>query len=181
MTTLDSKELALRAAEIDWLLLDIDGVMTDGGLYYGPRATLLLRFDVRDGLGVKMAQAAGLKIGALSGRASRALDRRTRELGFDDVISGSRDKGDDFARFLNRQETEARRVAFIGDDLPDIPVLSRCGLSFAPADAAAEVRAVVHSVLTREGGTGCVREAVELILKARGVWEDLLAPFSLDQ
>jgi 3-deoxy-D-manno-octulosonate 8-phosphate phosphatase (KDO 8-P phosphatase) len=181
MTGTGDAELRRRASEIEWLLLDVDGVLTDGGLLYGPLGQVHLRFDVRDGLAVKIAQRAGIRVGALSGRRSRALDRRARELGFDELISGSRDKSADFNRFLERQGTQPRRVAFIGDDLPDIVVLGRCGLSFAPADAAAEVRAIVHTTLTRRGGTGCVREAVEILLRARGVWEDLLAAFSFEE
>lgn len=181
MKGISSEELSRRAGEIEWLLLDNDGVMTDGGLHYGGFRQVFLRFDVRDGLGIKLAQRAGIKVGVLSGRRSRALDRRTRELGFDDVVSGSRDKSQDFARFLERNDTEPRRIAFVGDDLPDIVVLGRCGLSFAPADAAPEVRAIANRVLERNGGKGCVREVVECLLKARGAWEDVVAPFSFDE
>jgi 3-deoxy-D-manno-octulosonate 8-phosphate phosphatase (KDO 8-P phosphatase) len=181
MTANGDGELRRRAREIEWILLDVDGVLTDGGLMYGPLGQVNLRFDVRDGLAVRLAQKAGLEVGALSGRRSRALERRARELGFSELITGSRDKSADFNRFLERHATEPRRVAFVGDDLPDIVVLGRCGLSFAPADAAAEVRAIAHTTLARNGGEGCVREAIEILLKARGVWEDLLAAFSFDE
>jgi 3-deoxy-D-manno-octulosonate 8-phosphate phosphatase (KDO 8-P phosphatase) len=175
------EEFANRAARIEWILSDVDGVMTDGGLYYDRRGHAAMRFNVRDGLGFKLAQKAGLQVGAFSGRRSRALEKRASELGFDELIAGSRDKQTDFDRFLVRHGTDASRVAFIGDDLPDIVVLGRCGLAFAPADAAAEVRAVVHTVLDTRGGDGAVREAVELLLKARGVWEQALAPFTFDK
>jgi 3-deoxy-D-manno-octulosonate 8-phosphate phosphatase (KDO 8-P phosphatase) len=181
MSKLTSEEFAHRSAKIEWLLSDVDGVMTDGGLLYDRRGHVTMRFDVRDGLGVKLAQRAGLRVGAFSGRRSRALERRASELGFDDIIAGSRDKDADFDRFLSRHGTEAGRVAFIGDDLPDIVVLGRCGLSFAPADAVIEVRTVVHAVLDQEGGEGVVREVVERLLKARGVWEEILAPFTFDE
>ena len=181
MLKLTNTEFTRRAAKIDWLLTDVDGVMTDGGLHYDRGGHVALRFNVRDGLGVKLAQRAGLKVGAFSGRRSRALERRAAELGFDDIITGSRDKEQDFDRFLDRQGTEAGRVAFVGDDLPDIVVLGRCGLSFAPADAASEVRAIVHTVLEHRGGHGALREVIELLLKARGVWEEILAPFTFDE
>lgn len=181
MPKLSTEEFARRAANIDWLLSDVDGVMTDGGLYYDRRGHVTMRFSVRDGLGFKLAQRAGIKVGAFTGRRTKALERRARELGFDEVITGSSDKDTDFDRFLERHGTEASRVAFIGDDLPDIVVLGRCGLSFAPADAAAQVRAVVHTVLERSGGEGAVREAVERILEAKGAWEGILAPFTFDE
>ena len=182
MTTrkLTPDELAQRARQVEWLLLDVDGVLTDGGLYYDQRGRVSLRFDVRDGLGIKLAQQAGLKIGALTGRRSRALERRARELGFDEVITGSHDKLADLDGFLDRRETEASRVAFVGDDLPDLVVLGRCGLSFAPADAVSAVRAVVDVVLETPGGRGAAREAIEILLAARGEWDSLVAGFSFD-
>lgn len=180
MAILSDEELARRASELEWLLLDVDGVMTDGGLYYDRWGHAFLRFDARDGLGIRLAQRAGLKVGALSGRASPALDRRASELDFDQVIKGSSDKSSDFDAFLKQQEIGARRVAFVGDDLPDLRVLGRAGLSFAPADAAAEVRAVVHQVLDSPGGAGAVRELVERLLRARGDWETAIAAFTFD-
>ncbi len=171
---------AQRAAGLEWLLFDVDGVLTDGGLYYGPRGEQLKRFNVQDGLGFRLAQRAGLKLGLLSGRRSKPLELRAAELDFDAVILGSSDKAPAFEKFLEKYETTPRRVAFAGDDLPDLPVLGRCALAFAPADAAEEVRAAAHRVLERPGGAGAAREMIELILKARGDWERLIAKFSLD-
>jgi 3-deoxy-D-manno-octulosonate 8-phosphate phosphatase (KDO 8-P phosphatase) len=171
---------AARAAGLEWLLFDVDGVLTDGGLYFTRWGEQVKRFDVRDGLGIRLAQRAGLKLGLLSGRRSRPLEVRAAELDFDDVILGSTDKLAAFAGFLEKHQTTPRRVAFIGDDLPDLPVLGRCALAFAPADAAEEVRAAAHTVLERPGGGGAVREMIELILKARGDWDKLIATFSLD-
>ncbi|MDH3746271.1 MAG: HAD hydrolase family protein [Acidobacteriota bacterium] len=181
MATLSKDEFARRAAEIEWLLLDVDGVLTDGSLYYGPRGPSLLRFNVRDGLGIRLAQRAGLKVGVLSGRESRALERRADELDLEPVLSGSLDKAGDFETFLDRQSLRARQVAFVGDDLNDLVVLGRCGLSFAPADAAPEVRAVVQAVLETPGGYGAVRELIERLLRARGEWDRALAPFSFEE
>lgn len=166
------------ARALEWILCDVDGVLTDGSLYYGASGEELKRFDVKDGLALKLAQRDGLKVGLLSGRASAALDRRAEELGLDEVISGHSDKARELAAFLERRGTVAARVAFIGDDLPDLPVLTAVGLSFAPADAAPEVRAVVDRVLERRGGCGAAREAVELILRARGSWQPLVAAFA---
>ena len=141
----------------------------------------MLRFDVRDGLGLKLAQRAGsARLGVLSGRASAALDHRTHELGFDAVMSGIADKGAALAAFGEERGLTARQVAFIGDDLPDLLALARCGLSFAPSDAAAEVRTVVHHVLAARGGHGAVREMIEAILQARGGWDDVFRSFTFD-
>ena len=162
-----------RASGLEWLLFD-------GGLYFTRWGEQVKRFDVRDGLGFRLAQRAGLKLGLLSGRRSRPLLARARELDFDEVILGSADKLAAFEKFLEKHETTPRRVAFLGDDLPDLPVLGRCALAFAPADAAEEVRATAHTVLSRAGGDGAAREMIELILKARGDWDKLIAKFSLD-
>ncbi len=180
MPLLADEELARRAAEIDWLLADVDGVLTDGGLYYDRRGPALMRFHVRDGLGLQLARRAGLKVGLISGRASPALDRRAAELKLDEVISGTDDKAAALESFLGRHGTTPRRLAFIGDDLPDLVILGRCGLSFAPADAAPEVRTVVHRVLAAPGGRGAVREAVEIVLRARGVWEEVFSTYTFE-
>jgi 3-deoxy-D-manno-octulosonate 8-phosphate phosphatase (KDO 8-P phosphatase) len=170
-------ELSTRARELAWLLFDVDGVFTDGRLIYGSRGEQLKVFDVRDGLGVKLAQRSGLKVGILSGRISEALRVRAGELGVDALLMDRSDKKPAFEEFLATQKTTADRVAYMGDDLLDLPVLLRCGLSFAPADAVAEVRERVHRVLFRSGGNGAVREMCELVLRARGDWDHLIAPF----
>ncbi|MDA8015978.1 MAG: hypothetical protein MPN21_00920 [Thermoanaerobaculia bacterium] len=178
--TFDDDGFRQRAEALEWLLFDVDGVLTDGRLIYTRRGETVKPFNVRDGLGFRLAQRAGLKLGFLSGRRSRPLEFRAEELDIDEVILGSGDKDADLDAFLARQGTSASRVAFVGDDLPDLPVLRRCGLSFAPADAVAEVRAVVNRVLTRDGGDGAAREMIEQILRARGEWQRVMAHYSLD-
>jgi 3-deoxy-D-manno-octulosonate 8-phosphate phosphatase (KDO 8-P phosphatase) len=155
----------------------VDGVLTDGRLVYGPAGERLKTFDVRDGLGLKLAQKAGLRVGILSGRVSEALRFRAGELGIDALLMDRSDKKPAFQEFLATQKTAAGRVAYMGDDVLDLPVLLRCGLSFAPADAVAEVRERVHKVLLRPGGQGVVREMCEFVLRARGEWDHLIAPF----
>jgi 3-deoxy-D-manno-octulosonate 8-phosphate phosphatase (KDO 8-P phosphatase) len=174
---ISDEELVRRAARLEWLLLDVDGVFTDGSLLYSERGEELKSFHVRDGLGVKLAQRAGLKVGVLSGRTSRALARRARDLALDATILDRSAKGTAFERFCGEQGTTPERVAYVGDDLLDLPVLARCGLSFAPADAVAEVRERVHRVLAARGGSGAVRELVELVLRARGDWQRVAAPY----
>lgn len=180
MPNLPDTELARRAADLEWILCDADGVLTDGGLYYDRQGHNNLRFDARDGLGLKMAQLGGLKVGVLSGRSSSALERRAVELELESLDMGVGDKRAGLESFLERHSTVARRIAFIGDDLPDLVVLEQCGLSFAPADAAQEVRGVVDRVLDNPGGHGAVREMVEILLRARGDWERLVSRFTHD-
>ncbi len=170
-------DLQLRAAALEWLLTDVDGVLTDGRLHFGSAGEDRKLFHVRDGLGLKLAQRSGLKVGVLSARTGSALDLRVEELGLDLSMTGRDDKGLAFREFLAAQGTEAHRVAYVGDDLVDLPVLLCCGLSFAPADAAAEVRHRVDHTLSCPGGAGAVREAVEWILKARGEWASLVESF----
>lgn len=181
MAGLQRQEFARRAADLTWILCDCDGALTDNGLYYDRRGHAMLRFHARDGLGLKLAQKAGLKIGILSGRSSPALDHRAHELGLDVVMSGVADKAAALQEFLDQRGVTARQVAYLGDDLPDLVALARCGLGFAPADAAPEVLTVVDRVLEAPGGRGAVREMVEAILKARGDWDTVFRPFTFDR
>lgn len=171
-------DLPRRADALRWLLFDVDGVLTDGRLWYTSEGETLKAFHVRDGLAFRLAQRAGLRIGLFSGRQSPPLERRARDLDFDTWIVGSRDKSADFTAFLDERQLSAEQVAFVGDDLIDLAVLRRCGLAFCPADAVPEVRAVVDRVLSTAGGFGAVREMVELILRARGQWAELVAAYS---
>ena len=175
MKPISDAELARRAKALHWLLFDVDGVFTDGRLHYGAGGEQWKVFHVRDGLGLRLAQRAGLKVGILSGRGSAALDFRARELGLDAVIQERSDKDAAFTELLAEQGTAPERVAFMGDDLLDLPVMRRCALSFAPADAVAEVKERADRVLPSPGGGGVVREMCELILRARGDWEGLVA------
>lgn len=164
-------ELRQRAAAVEWVLSDVDGVLTDGRLYFGPDGEAWKSFHVRDGLGIHLARRAGLKVGLVSARGSAPLEARARELALDALITRREDKGAAFAEFLESHRVEARCVAYAGDDLVDLPILLRCGLSFAPADAAPEVRERVDCTLASRAGRGVMREMVEWLLRARGDWE----------
>jgi 3-deoxy-D-manno-octulosonate 8-phosphate phosphatase (KDO 8-P phosphatase) len=174
------EELARRARDLDWLLFDVDGVLTDGSLVYGADGEQWKVFNVRDGVGFKLAREAGLKIGILSGRGNAALEARAREIGFDALIQNHHDKDAAFTAFLSEHGAAPERVAYAGDDLLDLPVIRRCGLSFAPADAVAEVRQRVHRVLEARGGRGAAREMCELVLRSRGHWDELVAHLLVD-
>lgn len=175
MPRISDEDFARRARSLDWLLFDVDGVFTDGRLVYGADGERWKVFHVRDGLGVKLARKAGLKVGILSGRGNAALERRAQEIGLDALIQDRDDKDSAFTELLEEHGVDPDRVAYAGDDLLDLPVIRRCGLSFAPADAVPEVLERVDRVLRSPGGGGAVREACELVLKARGDWGGLVA------
>lgn len=161
---------APRASRIRLLVLDVDGVLTDGGLLYGPSGEEGKRFHVRDGLALVAARAAGLRIAVLSSRASAAVARRMAELGVDEVHQGVTDKAGALDALRKRLGLETAEVAVMGDDLPDLGAMGRAGLALAPANAAPEVKRAAHWVARRRGGDGAVREAVEMLLKARRLW-----------
>ena len=171
---METVPFATRALGLAWLLLDVDGVLTDGRLYYGADPEPTIAFDIKDGLAMKLAQRAGLKVGLLSGRGTAAVKARARALGLDCAILGREDKDAAFSEFLASRDETAERIAYMGDDLLDLAVLRRCGLALAPADAAPEVRAIAHLVVPAPGGRGAVRAAVEAILGARGTWPPAL-------
>lgn len=170
-----SEALAERARRLSFLLLDVDGVLTDGRLIYGARGEELKAFDVKDGLGIGLLRRAGLQVGLLSGRKSAALKARAGELGVSFLRMRCDDKATAFAELLAERDLAAEHVAYAGDDLPDLPVIVACGLSFAPSDAVEEVRRRAHCVVRAAGGRGAVREIAEILLKARGQWDEVLA------
>lgn len=173
-------ERGQRAKILEWVLCDVDGVLTDGRLYFDGHGEAFKAFDVRDGLGMRSLQRAGIKVGLLSARSSAALERRAENLGLDLTLTGHADKDTGFDAFLERSGCDPARVAYVGDDLNDLVVLARCGLGCAPADAAEEVRTVADLVLSRKGGRGAVRELAEILLKTRGEWQRVLSSFSFE-
>jgi 3-deoxy-D-manno-octulosonate 8-phosphate phosphatase (KDO 8-P phosphatase) len=175
--TLAPDELALRSRAITWIVLDVDGVLTTGLVSYLSQGGEMLTFDIQDGHGIKLAQRCGIKVAVITGRGSGALQARAEDLGLDAVMVGRSDKGPAFAELCSRHDISPASVAAAGDDLQDLPLLLACGLSFAPADAVPEVRESVDCVLTRDGGRRAVREMVELLLKARGEWDGVVASF----
>lgn len=171
-------ELGARAAAIELLLLDVDGVMTDGSVLYADDGTELKRFHVRDGSGLKLWRAAGKRAAIVSGRKSGAVDRRAAELGIAPVIQGCEDKLAGLARVLEQTGVSPERVCAIGDDLPDVPLLRCCGLALSVADACAEARAAADYVTSAPGGRGAVREAIEWLLRVAGKWDELTARYT---
>lgn len=168
-------ELDERARRLRWLLLDVDGVLTDGRLWFSAEGEAMKSFDVRDGLAVQLARRAGLEVGILSARSSPVVTRRAADLGLTEVLQGEDDKLRAFEQLLARHALAPDQVAYLADDLQDLAVLGRCGLPASPADAVAEVRARVLYVTEAAGGRGAVRELVERLLTARGAWSGIVA------
>jgi len=167
----------VRARKIRVLMLDVDGVMTDGKvcLQAFPDGSVheMKQFNAHDGAGLKLAQDAGLKTGVISGRDSAAVRKRAAESGMEFVYQGREHKMGAYEEFLLAANVEDSQVAYMGDDLPDIPLLRRVGLAVAVANAAPEVKRAAHVVTKRTGGDGAVREVIECILKAQGKWNSL--------
>jgi 3-deoxy-D-manno-octulosonate 8-phosphate phosphatase (KDO 8-P phosphatase) len=165
-----ARGLGTRLAAVRLLVLDVDGVLTDGGLYYGPSGEETKRFDVQDGLAMAAAPRAGLSLAVISGRASAAVARRLAELGVTEVHQGIADKGGALAAIVARLGLDLSAVAAMGDDLTDLPLMKQVGLALAPRNAAPEVARAAHWIARRRGGEGAVREALELLLRARRAW-----------
>ena len=170
-------ELDARAARLRMLLLDVDGVLTDGSVLLDENGAESKSFFIRDGSALIWARREGLQVGLVSGRASAATTRRAAELGIPITVQGVTDKAVAYTEILAANGMKDDEVGYMGDDLLDLPVLMRVGLSAAPSDAADEVRSRVHWVSSQPGGRGAVREFVEFILKARGRWTPLVQSY----
>jgi 3-deoxy-D-manno-octulosonate 8-phosphate phosphatase (KDO 8-P phosphatase) len=166
-----------RCCRIEMLLVDVDGVLTDGAIVYGNSGEELKTFHVRDGSALKIWTMLGKRAGLLSGRKSAVVERRAAELGLATVIQGAADKLEPFERIVKEQRLRPAEVCYVGDDLPDLPVLRRCGLAAAVADACQEAKDLAHYVTVAAGGRGAVREVVELVLRAQGRWQEVIETF----
>jgi len=160
------------------LCLDVDGVMTDGGIRIDDHGIETKRFHVRDGTGLRMWMALGYHVAIITGRSGQAVRHRARELGISHLVQGSGDKREAFHNLLSTLGLAASQAAMLGDDLPDIPVMVLCGYPMAVADASEEVRELAAYVTERPGGNGAVREAIEHILRARDEWEEAMEVFT---
>jgi 3-deoxy-D-manno-octulosonate 8-phosphate phosphatase (KDO 8-P phosphatase) len=167
-----------RARKTRLLIMDVDGVLTDGRIIQDCHGHELKVFDVKDGHGIVMAHRAKLRTGLISGRESETITRRAEELGIELVFQKIWNKLEVYERILVDTALTHDEVAYIGDDLIDIPLLRRVGLAVAVADAVEEVKAVCHFITQRPGGQGAVREVIELILRAQGYWDTLLERYT---
>lgn len=172
-------EVERRARRIKLLLMDCDGVLTDGRLELLENGDEQKTFHARDGQGISLLQRAGLKTGIISGRTSSAVERRARDLGMTYVRQSAKDKLKALDEILALAQLSLHECAFIGDDLADIPVMQRVELAVAVADAVAETKQVAHLVTEQRGGRGAIREVTDFILKAQGRWDELMKRFTV--
>jgi 3-deoxy-D-manno-octulosonate 8-phosphate phosphatase (KDO 8-P phosphatase) len=175
VSTLDSlpQPLKDRLRSVKLLLLDVDGVLTDGGLYFANGGDEWKRFDVKDGAGIFMARKLGIEVGLITGKTSDIVARRAEELGMVLVRQGAMDKVPAFGDLVREAGRSAAETAYVGDEVLDLPVMARAGVSACPADAHALVRKHADLVLSARGGHGAVREFVDLLLEARGGLEKI--------
>jgi len=155
------------------LVLDVDGVLTDGKIYFNDRGEEMKAFDSKDGHGIKLIMRAGLGVAIITGRTSRALEHRAEELGITHLIQNAKDKRAALHDLAGRIGCDVSERAYMGDDVVDLPAMVLCGLTFAPADAMEMVKSQVDHVTERAGGRGAVREAVEILLKHMGMYEQV--------
>ena len=166
-----------KAANINTLILDVDGVLTNGNITISDRGEEIKSFHVRDGLGLRLLMSAGIDVIIITGRKSEVVAHRAKELGIKEVYQGIKDKGALCKELMKQKHLEKDQLCCIGDDLPDLPLFYEAGLSIAVADAAPEVRQEAGIITKNKGGKGAVREACEIILKTRETWDEALAPF----
>jgi 3-deoxy-D-manno-octulosonate 8-phosphate phosphatase (KDO 8-P phosphatase) len=171
------QEVLRRARSVRLMIFDVDGVLTDGTLWYGPRGEELKAFSAHDGHGLKLLAAAGVALALLSGRRSKAVAIRARELGIREVHQGVADKLLVFTKLLKKYRLTPAAAGFMGDELVDLPVLERCGFACAPREAPEQVRQCAHYVCSTPAGSGAVRELCEFIMRAQGTFERQLREY----
>ncbi len=166
-----------KPENISLLCLDVDGVLTDGSIQVAPDGEELKRFYVRDGIGIRVWKRWGGKVAIITGRDGRAIRHRAAELGVDHLHCGVKRKGPVFEAMLSAMGIGPENVAMVGDDLPDLPILARCGYPIAVQDAADEVREGAAFITQAPGGHGAVREVVEHLLRAKNLWTEVVESY----
>ena len=174
-----SAELRKRIRRVRLVVFDCDGVLTDGGIVIGADGREAKRFNVHDGSGIKYLQRGGIGTAILSGRRAAAVAYRAKELGIAFVLQGFKRKADGLEKLIRGSGTPAEEICYVGDDLPDIPVMRAVGVAVAVADARPEVRRAAHWVTRAAGGRGAAREVAERILKVQGKWVEVAARYGL--
>ena len=170
-------EVRARVKQVKILVLDVDGVMTDGRLFYHDDGTESKAFDVRDGHGIKMLKQAGIETVLVSGRSCALVDKRAADLGINEVIQGVRNKVPILEKILSQRGFKFEEVAFVGDDVVDLTAMNRVGFAVAVADASEYLFEAAHHVTLAPGGRGAVREVAELILGVQGLWNEVASPY----
>ena len=170
-----NKTLKTKLNKIKLLVMDVDGVLTDGKIVVDAQGKELKFFDVQDGFGLVLLRQAGIKTAILSARSSSAVTARAEDLKIDKICQDAYPKTNAYESLIKELGCTDEQVCFMGDDLPDLPVLKRVGLAVAVPNAMDELKKIAHYVTTRRGGAGAVREVIELILKAQGKWKNIVA------
>ena len=165
-----NKEKKSNPKIIKWLVLDVDGVLSDGTVFVGGDIEEIKGFNVKDGHGIKLWQRTERGVAIITGRASKAVEKRAKELGIEKVYQGAKKKGEVFLKFLQETNTKPEEVCYVGDDLIDIPIFRKAGVAVAVADATEETINEAHFVTDKNGGQGAVREVTDYLLKAQGNW-----------
>lgn len=166
-----------KAQKIKLLLLDVDGVLTDGGIVMNDRGEEIKRFDVRDGHGIRLLMRAGIKIGLITGHSSKAVNHRARDLGIHMVYQKVYNKIEVYKKIKRKTGLKDQEIAYVGDDIVDLPVLRSVGLAMTVRDCWAQLKREVDYVARAKGGRGAVREIIELLLKAQGKWKGLTSRY----
>ena len=166
--------------DIKWIVLDVDGVLTDGKLIYTSNGEEIKEFSAKDGLGLAAARKAGLSLGIITARVSPMVERRAKELKFDALLMGHANKTDALRSLCESHHIELKNIAYMGDDLNDLGALSLVGLPMAPQNAASEVKRVARFVSDYNGGSGAVRDAVEYILKSQHMWDSVVQDYTME-
>ncbi len=174
MVTLNEQPVKTLANNLELLLLDVDGVLTDGSIVLAGEELDAKRFNVKDGMGITMAQIVGIEVGIITGRTSRAVSRRAGELHIEEVFQSPDSKQSVLENLIREKNLDREQVAYMGDDVQDLPVLRQVGLPLAPADASPEIRDVCKLVAEKPGGRGAVRELIERILEYRQQKKDAM-------
>ena len=167
-----------KAEKIKLIILDVDGVLTDGKIIYDSEGREIKAFNIHDGHGIRLLHDTGINVAIITGRQSKVVEIRAAELGITDVYQKARDKKSVYKELLNRYQLMEENVAFIGDDLIDLPILKSVGFAIAVSNAVDEVKEYAHMVTKKAGGEGAVREVIDFIIKAQGKWDRLIEGYT---
>ena len=178
MAQLSEKKLLEIAKKIKLLILDVDGVLTDGSIIIDNKGNELKSFHVRDGHGIKMLLKKGIHVAIITGRYSKVVEKRAQELSIRDVFQKSHDKRGPYRQLVQKYSLDDSEIAYAGDDIVDMPLFTLCGLPVAVADAHETVKAIAKMITREKGGRGAVRELCDFILKAKGLWKDIMDEYS---
>lgn len=178
MKNISGKRLFAIARQIKLIILDVDGVLTDGGIILDNKGNEFKSFHVRDGHGIKMLIRAGVTVAMITGRYSKVVERRARELGIKDIYQKCHDKRIAFRHLIEKYSLNPKEIAYIGDDIVDLPLLKISGFSVSVADADEEAKNASMMITKNKGGRGAVREVCDFILKAKGLWESIVDGYS---